>query len=250
MRNKIVLMLIAGFAMIFIISACKTGDKFDSRDPEVVFKKAMELYNEEEYLEAQNLFELIRLQFSATQYADDAQFYIGEIATKREEFVMAAYAYNQLRRIYPGSEYAKISLFNTAMSYYSLSPKFDRDQDYTRKAIQSFQEFQYIYPEDSLYNVSGNYITELRNKLAYREFFTAELYRKLDSPNSALVYYNSVINDFNDSEYYEDAFVGKIEVLQEMERFDEARGTIDVYKKLFPNGKRKDTVSELQKKSK
>ena len=38
-------------------------------------------------------------------------------------------------------------------------------------------------------------IIELRNKLAQREFDIAEIYRKLDSPNSSLVYYESVINN-------------------------------------------------------
>ncbi len=245
MKIKLVILLLT---FSFILFACKSTDNFDTRDAESVFKKAMEYYENENYLEARNLFEMIKLQYSATEWADDAQYYLGEIAFKRKEYILAAFSYNQLRRSYPGSIYSKISLYKTALSFYELSPKFDRDQEYTKKAIQAFQEYQYIYPDDSLYNEAGNKINELRNKLAYRDFFTAGLYRKLDSPHSALIYYNTVIKNYNDTEYYEPSFLGKIEVLIEMEKYDEAKSTIQAYKKNFTNGKFLKEISELEKK--
>ncbi len=238
---------LALIGIILAISSCGSGKGFESRNPQEVYDRAVKYYNDEDYLESRNLFEMIKLQYSATEFADDAQFYLGEIAYKRNEFVIAAFSFNQLRKSYPGSEYAKASLYKTGMSFYELSPKFDRDQDYTKKAIASFQEFQYIYPGDSLYEISGQKINELRTKLAYREFFTAELYEKLDSPGSSLIYYNSVISDYSDTEYYEPSYLGKIKVLALMERYDEAKGTIEVYKKLFPNGKLSADVKEISK---
>lgn len=245
MKIKLLLPLII---LSIILFSCKSTDNFDTRDAEAVYKKAVEYFENENYLEARNLFEMIKLQYSATEWADDAQYYLGEIAFKRKEYILAAFNYNQLRRSYPGSIYSKISLYKTALSFYELSPKFDRDQEYTKKAIQAFQEYQYIYPDDSLYNEASNKINELRNKLAYRDFFTAGLYRKLDSPHSALIYYNSVIKDFNDTEYYEPSFLGKIEVLIEMEKFDEAKSTIQAYKKNFIKGKFLKEIEELEKK--
>jgi len=236
---------IAVFVALLIIG-CKSSDKFESRNPAEVFSRAMEFYEREKFIEARNLFEMIKLQFSATEYADNAQFYLGEIAFKRKEYVMAAFSFNQLRRVYPGSEFTKISLFKTGLSFYQLSPKFDRDQDYTRKAISAFQEFQYIYPNDSLYSIAGDYINELRTKLAYREFFTAQLYRKLDSPNSALIYYNTVINEYNDTEFAEESYFGRIEVLLQMERFDEVRSAISVYKRLYPKGKFLSNIKTIE----
>ncbi|MEJ5244239.1 MAG: outer membrane protein assembly factor BamD [Bacteroidota bacterium] len=240
-------LIVYSFFLAIILISCKSTDKFESRDPESVFNKAVELFNKEDYLESRNLFEMIKLQYSATEWADDAQYYLGEIAYKRKEYVLAAFNYNQLRRSYPGSVYAKTSLFKTALSFYELSPKFDRDQEYTKKAIQAFQEFQYIYPDDSLSPEASKKISELRNKLAYRDFFTANLYRKLDSPHSALIYYNSVIKDYNDTEYYEPSFLGKVQVLLEMEKIDEAKSIIQLYKKNFPNGKYLKDIAELER---
>ncbi|MBI5326099.1 MAG: outer membrane protein assembly factor BamD [Ignavibacteriae bacterium] len=235
---------IVSTALMFF--GCSSSKQHDVKSAEETYNEAMELFNDEDYLESEKLFELIRLQYSASQFADDAQFYLAESNFKRKEYIYAAYNYNMLRRIYPHSEYTKKSLFQSGMCYYKLSPEYDRDQDYTVKAIQSFSEFQTVYPDDSLYSRATEYIKELREKLAHREYFTAELYRKMFSPESAVIYFDTVINDYPDTEYYEPALFGKIEILIEMKKNDEARSLIDLYKKLFPGSQNLEKLKTFE----
>ena len=228
-------------AMIFVtiiivisFTGCKVGNKAAEGSVDQIFKRAVELFNDEEYIEAKNMFDVIKLQYPASQYADDAQFYLAEIAYKREEYIIAAFNYNTVRKYYPGSEYTKLSLYNSAMAYYELSPPYDRDQEYTRKAIQAFTDFQAYYPDDSLYTKATEKINEMRDKLAYREYFTANLYNKLESSVAALVYYDIVIKEYNDSKYIEDSYLQKIILLRKLERWDEAKATVVTFKRLYP----------------
>jgi outer membrane protein assembly factor BamD len=98
-------------------------------------------------------------------------------------------------------------------------------------------EFQYLYPDDSLNVESSNRIKDLRDKLAYREFFTAGLYSKMESPKASIVYYDAVINNFSDTKYFEDAYIGKIEALYLMKKYDQVAGVIRAYATNFPQGK-------------
>ncbi|PKL84547.1 MAG: outer membrane protein assembly factor BamD [Ignavibacteriae bacterium HGW-Ignavibacteriae-1] len=221
---------------LILVVACGSNKPPESGTAEELYSRAMELFDDEDYLDAASHFEIIKLQYPASLYADDAQFHIAEINYRRKEYIMAAFNFSLLRRIYPGSPHVKDALMKNAMCFYELSPPYDRDQDYTMKAIESFQEFQYLYPEDSLYTEATNKIIELRNKLAYREYFTAQLYTKMDSPLSAMIYYETVINKFSDTEYFEPAFFGKIEMLVWMKRNEEAASMIGAYRKTFPNG--------------
>jgi outer membrane protein assembly factor BamD len=191
-------------------------------------------------------FDILKLQYPASIYADDAQYYLAEINFKKGEFVLAAYNYNYLRRAYPNSEFYKEAMFKTALSYYELSPTYDRDQEYTFKAIQAFAEFQAFFPQDSLSKIANEKIIELRDKLGHREFFTAELYRKLYSPRASLIYYDAVIEDYPDTKYYELAYVGKIEVLYELFRYDEALGLIKLFRQIFPNSSYLDKIKSLE----
>jgi outer membrane protein assembly factor BamD len=206
----------------------------------------MKEYNDENYLEAQQQFDLIKLQYPASQYSDDAQFYLAETNYQRKEYIYAAYNYGTLRRTYPQSQYCKRALFNTGLCFYELAPPYDRDQDYIVKTIQSFSEFQTIYGGDSLNARAGEIIDEMRERLARREYEIAQLYRNLYSPLSSVIYYDIVIDNFPDTKYYELAFVGKIECLVEMKKNEQAASVIQSYKKLFPNGINIDKVKSIE----
>jgi len=214
---------------------------------EDLFNKGIKYYKDEDYLEARKVFDALKLQYPASQYADDAQYYLAECYFKQEEYIIAAYNFNALRRYYPSSQYYKDAFFKAGLSYYYLAPSFDRDPDYTFKAIQALSEFQSIYGGDSLSVIAGQYIDELRNRLAYHDYFTANLYRKLRSPHSALVYYQSVIDNYNDSKYYEAAYFGKIEVLFEMNKFKELATTIDLYKAIFKEAKYLNEIQAIER---
>lgn len=220
-----------------VISSCSGTKTPENVNAEQVFNKGKELFNIGDYLEAKQYFDIIKLQYPASQQSDDAQYYLAEINFNRDEYILAAFNYNMLRRVYPGSPYSKESLYKNALCFYKLSPTYDRDQEYTTKAIESFMEFQYLYPEDSLNIESSKRIAELRDKLAYREFFTAGLYRKMDSPRASVIYYDAVINNYSDTQYYEDAYIGKIEALYYMKKYDQAVSIIRAYATQFPNGK-------------
>ncbi len=195
-----------------LIFSCASDDGLlDS--PEKVYTKAMNYYVDEDYLDAKKYFDIIKLQYPASKYAEYAQFYLAESEFAEGKYIMSAYNYNTLRRSYPSSKYAGESMFKAALCYYRLSPKYDRDQEYTHKAIQMFKEIQYLNPSDSLTILSGSYIDTLRSKLANRSYFTAELYQKLYSPKSSITYYEDVIDNYDDTEYFEPAYFGKITTL-------------------------------------
>jgi outer membrane protein assembly factor BamD len=232
--------------LAFIVSCGSTSKTPEANTAESVFNKGLAAFKDEEWLEAQNLFDVINLQYPASQFADDAQYYIAECGYKRKEYVMAAFNFNRLYRTYPRSEYAKSSLYKAALCYFELSPDCDRDQEYTTKAIAAFSTFQAFYPMDSLSKEASSKIVDLRNKLAERSFNTAVLYKKIYSPNSSIIYYDEVINNFPDSKFCESAFIGKIETLIQMKKTSDAKSIIEVYKKTYPSGSKIDYVKNLE----
>ncbi len=243
---SIIIVLACCFGLTLFTSGCGSGSTVDYRDAESVFKAGVAALDDNDYIESQKMFDIVRLQFSTTQYADDAQFYLGELNFKRRDFIIAAFNYNLLLRTYPTSEYAKRALYKSALCYNELSPPSDRDQEYTKKAIQAFSEFQAVYAQDSLSTEATKNIVALRQKLAEREFNTAAIYRKLYSWKATLVYYDTLMEEFPDTEFYEPAFLGKIEMLTQLKRYDEAKALIDTYKRKFPSGKFLNDISTIE----
>ena len=243
-KHMIILLFVV--ASILMVS-CKSTDNKQDNTPEGFFNRGVQYFKDKDWIEADKMFQVIKLQYPASQYADDAQYYLAEVNYGKGEFILASFNYNLLRRTYPTSEYVKISLYKSGLCYYEMSPSFDRDQEYTHKAIEIFQDYQRLYPQDSLYQQSGKYIDELRNKLAEREYSTAELYTKLYSPRSAIIYLDVIINDYTDTKFYELAYYRKISILVESKRMDEAKNTISQYKRVFTKGEYLDKINAIEK---
>ncbi len=231
--------------VLLAASSCAQKVNVIPRTADEYFEQALEAFKNENLTTAQKYFDVIKLQFPASKYADDAQYYLAEINVKKNENILAAYNYNQLRRTFPNSEYAKSAAYKAAMSQYRQSPKFDRDQDYTKQAIKAFAEFQALYPKDSLGLEAGKRIIELRSKLAEHDYRTAELYIKLNAPRACLTYYDLVLNNYPDTEFLEPSFVGKARMQVRLKRFQEAEETLRLYRQRFPQGKLQGEAQEI-----
>jgi len=216
----------------FLLVSCSSADK--ARGPataEDVWLRGKKAFDENDLIEAQAQFDIIKLQYPASQYADDAQYYLAEINYKKGEYILAAFNYSLVRRSYPSSEFAKIAAYKSAECYYQIAPPMDRDQEYTKKAIQAYSEFQSIYPQDSLALISLDRISELRGRLAERYLSIAEQYVSLVASKSALIYYDAVIEEYPDTKQYELALAGKIDILIRQFKTSEAQAVLALWRK-------------------
>ena len=236
--------------LLLIVSACKTGSKFEPQNAEEAFNEGLRLFNNRKFNDAMSFFDMIKLQFPASAVADKAQYYIAEINFARKEYVLASFNYNRVRTVFPGSPLAKSALFKAGYSQYLLSLPYFKDQEHTRRAIRTLQEFQYFYPEqDSLFQEADRMIMSLRNVLGEKEYRTAQLYKRLRNPRSALIYFDGVIRNFDDTQFLESAWLGRIEMLFLLRRTEEAENAILVYNNLFPDGKYRQQIEELARRS-
>jgi outer membrane protein assembly factor BamD len=230
------------------LAACSTAEKVEGkRTVDEIFADAKKLYEENDWNEALAQFDIIKLQYPASQYADDAQYYVAEINRRRGEYVLAAFNYSSIRRSYPTSEWAKPSAFKVGECYEELALPADRDQEYTKKAINAYTDFQTIYPTDSLALVALQKIHVLRGRLAEGYMRVAEHYVTTNSRKSAVIYYDMLIKEYPDTEHYEDALVEKLKIHFAQAKIEDARAAISLYRRTVTNPTRKDEVDQMEK---
>jgi outer membrane protein assembly factor BamD len=245
-RAHILLAVLSPFFALLL--SCSGADRVEGkRTADEIHAEAMRLYEGNDWTEALAQFDIIKLQFPASQFADDAQYYIAEINYRRAEFVLAAFNYSGVRRSFPTSEWAKPSTFKVAECYEEMALPTDRDQEYTRKAINAYTDFQTIYPMDSLALVALNRIHELRGKLAEGYMLIAEHYANTGSRRSALVYYDLVLKEYPDTEYYEIALVEKLRIQFMQTKIEEARATISQYRRTVQTPTLQDEVDQMER---
>jgi outer membrane protein assembly factor BamD len=213
---------------------CGTDEVTDQLSAEERFRLGMAKFKEGDYLDAIEDFKVITLQFQGSAFADDAQFYMAECRYMREEYILAAYEYEVLLRTMPTSQYVGRARYRRAMCYYNLSPNSYLDQEHTRKAIDEFQAFIEYHPTDTLVSDAEAKITELRTKLAKKEFENGVIYMKMEYYKAAAVYFDLILEKYHDTPYAEPALLKKVEALMSRKRFQEAAEEIEKFFKKYP----------------
>lgn len=241
-------LLALGCIIVLIIASCSSSEGARaSKSVDDIFTAGKKSFDDGNYLDAQAQFDVIKLQYPASQYADDAQYYTAEINFNRSEFIMAAFNYNQVRRSYPSSEFVRDAMFKAAQCYEKIAYPADRDQENTRKAIQAYTDFQSMFMRDSLSLEASKHIRVLRDRLAERYWLIAEHYILMGSRRAALIHFDAIIDEYPDTKWLESALVKKIELLVELKRFDEARTAIATYRRLVKQPQQQASVDAAER---
>lgn len=233
---------------VVILASCSSSDSASTKKSvDDIFEAGKKSFDDGNYLDAQAQFDVIKLQYPASQYADDAQYYTAEINYERGEFIMAAFNYNQVRRSYPSSEYVRDAMFKAAQCYEKIALPADRDQENTRKAIQAYTDFQSLFVRDSLSLEAAKHIRELRDRLAERFWLIADHYLLTLSRKAALIQLDAIVDEYPDTKWLEPALVKKIELLVELKRTDDARAAITTYRRLIKQPQQQPVVDAIER---
>jgi outer membrane protein assembly factor BamD len=241
--NKLIILL-SSTAVLFW--SCSSSVLVSELNPEEHLKYAKKLYEEEDYQEAVKEFESILLQYAGSSLIDDAQYYIGLTRYQREEYIIAAYEFSKLIKNMPASSFVPDAQFMLAECYYGLSPNYNLDQVYTKKAIEEYQVFIDFFPLNKRVNEAEEKINELNEKLARKNFTIAKIYEKMDYYTASMKYYDYVVETYHDTEYAPRALFSKIMLLMEREREDEALTNMKKFMLLFPEDEEAEYIREIK----
>ena len=153
--------------------------------------------------------------------------------------------FSKLIRDIPTSEFVQDSQFMLAESYYQLSPDFQLEQSYSKKAIEEFQAFIEFFPIHPKVEEAEKKIDELYAKFAEKDFNSARIYEKLEYYSAAINYYKLVKDTYHDTDYAPRAHFKLVELLVIRDRYDEALRYIAEYISKYPENPDVEELKEL-----
>ncbi len=214
---------------------CSGRQPESSWTPEEYFKYAMELYTDEDYFEATNEFTIIILRFSGSSVADSAEYYLGMSHYDMAEYIISAAEFEKLINNMSQSPLVADAQYMLGKSFYEMSPRPSLDQEYTIKALKAFQIFVEDFPTHPKRNEIEQKLLELREKLAEKAYLNAELYRKMLRWKSSIIYYDIVLEKYYDTEWVDDALLGKAITYMDLDEWEKAREQLLILKEKFPD---------------
>ena len=237
--------LIISLFLLFILTNCSSSVDTTTLSAEEHLEYAKQLMVEEDYEEAVREFESVLLQYAGSAVNDDAQYFLALTYYKREQYLLAAYEFSKLIRDIPTSVFVQDAQFMLAESYYQLSPDYQLEQSYSKKAIEEFQAFVEFFPLHPKVEEAENKIDELYAKYAEKEYNSARIYEKMEYYSAAINYYELVKDTYHDSEFAPLAHYKLIQLLVLRERTDEALRNIAEFIRKYPDDQNVDELKEL-----
>ncbi len=202
MKNGMIRIIFYALILITLSTSCKS--EFErirlSNDPKLILEKSIEFYDNEEYLRAQTLFELILNQYRGTRDAEKLFFYYAYTHYYLRQYQLASHYFTNFSNTFAYSQYREEADYMAAFSNYQLSPGFRLDQQPTLDAIEGFQEFVNRYPDSERVQEANDLIDEMRQKLEQKSFTQGKLYLDLQQYEAAMTAFENTLEDFPETD--------------------------------------------------
>ena len=197
MKSIRIFLILISFIGLFFTSCKSDFEKIrTSGDVDTIYKKAFEYYEQEEYLKAQSLFELVINSLRGKVEAEKVYYYYAYTHYHQRRYVLASYYFKNFSTTFPNSTYREEADFMTGFSNYQLSPTYRLDQSYSLKAIDQFQLFVNTYPTSERVKQCNQLIDEMRRKLEQKLFAEGQLYFDLRQYQAATQSFENLLREF------------------------------------------------------
>jgi outer membrane protein assembly factor BamD len=169
---------------------------------------ARKMMNDHEYGDAIEVLKPYTTSGGGAADVDQAVYLLADCYLATKDYALAATEFERLVSDYPESDSAASASFRLGEAYYGQSRKQDFDQEYTVKAIGQWQKYLHDYPGHWRNADADARMLAARTRLAKKLMGTGTLYLKLRLWEPSRVYFQRVLNEYEDTSVVADAKFG------------------------------------------
>lgn len=225
------------FSLTFVFGAgCAETQRTDSlldytKSAKLMFEEAMEEFDDEDCIEAEEVFQEVRRQFPYSKYAPLSEVRLADCAFIQGKHAEAAVSYQHFLKAHPTHEEAHYAAYKKGMSYYEMIPSdwiitpppHERDQSATRDARAALGYFLKTYPSSEWTEKARETLQEVVDALVKHEMYVARFYLARDERKAASVRLEGIWIHFPDSTLVPDAMFLQAETFMTMGSDGEAK---------------------------
>ena len=181
------------------LASCSNIEKIQGADKaETYYLRGNAYLENDSYEQALEKFNLVKNKFPYSKYAVDSELKIADTYYKKGDFLDAQRQYQLFSELQPKDARRDYAIFQSGMSYYELMPSsIDRDLGYGPKALVEFKTLMELFPNSTYYKEASDNHAKIRTKLAAKEVYIGDFYRRHEEYQSAVTRYKGVLDDYS-----------------------------------------------------
>ena len=232
--------MLLGMALVGLAACSKstdgTPDAFaDDQPAGTLYNEGLAYLNGGKLKDATKSFDEVDRQHPYSEYARKALIMSTFTSYKRGDYDTTISTAKRYLTLYPGSPDAAYATYLMGLSYYRRIPDVTRDQDMTRKALDTFEQIVNNYP-DSEYVVDAKAkVVACRDQLAGKEMQVGRYYLEQRDYLAAINRFKTVLTEYQTTRHVEEALERLVEANMALGLTGEAQTATAVLGHNFPD---------------
>ncbi|MDR0553113.1 MAG: outer membrane protein assembly factor BamD, partial [Holosporales bacterium] len=219
------------------LSGCSSDldlGKFQNKGAEVIYNAAKQEFDRKRYSDAVKIFDELERAHPYSKLVPQAQVLRGDCNYKMKKYGDAISEYEIFIRTHPTHEMVQYALYMLGKVHYEQMPIIQRDQENTLKAKEYLFALKNNFPSNKYQKSADEMIKVLNKQLAGKDIYIGKYYQKKKNYPASIERFNSVINNYGETDMAPEAFHRLIESYIAMELYEEAKKVYGVMAKKFP----------------
>lgn len=201
-------------------AACASAPRFAGMTADELFAAGEREFEEGDWEEAAEILDhlLLRVADPSFARAAEARYMLAQAYFNNEDYLTAQGEYVRFVDRFPGHEQAPEAALGICRSFAALSPIPERDQTYTEQAVTVCRNVVLDYSgfDDEVAQEAQDIVNRMRSKLGEKVYLNARHYFDREFWDSAIIYFEDIVENYGDTQWAPKAIVGMIEAYGEV----------------------------------
>jgi len=163
-----------------------------------MFKEGEQYFQEGKYEDAIAQWKKVKESYQSPELTARAEINIADAYYLNKEYIEAAAAYEDFRKLHPAHERAGYALYRQGMSNFNQINRIDTDQTPVKNALTIFESYLKLYPAgEYVADVKGK-ILDCRDRELQYEIYVGRFYLRDDKYPAAIARFEEALKNFGD----------------------------------------------------
>lgn len=179
-----------------LLQGCSTP--MVNKPPDAMFKEGEEFFQNGNYEDAIAQWKKVKESYQSPELTAKAEIGIADAYFLNKDYIEAAAAYEDFRKLHPSHERAGYALFRQGMSYYNQINRIDTDQIPVKNALSIFESYLKSYPGGEFKAEAAEKIRDCHDRQLQYEIYVGRFYLKTDKYPAAIARFEGALKAFPD----------------------------------------------------
>jgi outer membrane protein assembly factor BamD len=232
MKNSLRLIVICTLSAS-LMQGCATPTV--NKPPDELYRDGEQSFQKGRYEDAVANWKKVKESYKLPELSVRAEIGIADAYFLNRDYIEAAAAYEDFRKLHPRHEQADYALFRQGLSYFRQINRIDTDQTPVKNALAILESYVKLYPGGAYIQETREKIRDCKDKQLQYEIYVGRFYLKTGKYPAAIARFEEALKNFPGPQHMDELLYYLGKACREAGQKERSREVIDRLVREFPD---------------